>query len=104
MRSILMLIGSGPRTPQAEQAFTLAGHLQQAGYHPRIALIQDASLMALARPGCSLPPAVSLYVLDDDLHLRGCRKEDVLPGIRIVDRSELVDLMMEQSDAVMGAF
>jgi sulfur transfer complex TusBCD TusB component (DsrH family) len=51
-----------------------------------------------------VPPAVSLYVVDEDLRLRGCRKEDVVPGVRIVDRSELVDLMMEQSDAVMGAF
>ncbi|MEK6569451.1 MAG: DsrH/TusB family sulfur metabolism protein [candidate division NC10 bacterium] len=104
MRSILILIGSGPRTPQAEQALTLAVRLRQAGHQLRIALIQDASLMALARPGCSVPPAVSLYVVDEDLRLRGCRKEDVVPGVRIVDRSELVDLMMEQSDAVMGAF
>ncbi len=104
MHSILMLMGSGPRTPQAEQAFTLAGRLQQAGHHLRIALIQDASLMALARPGCSVPPAVSLYVVDEDLQLRGCRKEEVVPGIRIVDRSELVDVMMEQCDTVMGAF
>jgi sulfur transfer complex TusBCD TusB component (DsrH family) len=101
MRSILILIGSGPRTPQAEQALTLAVRLRQAGHQLRIALIQDASLMALARPGCSVPAAVSL---DEDLRLRGCRKEDVVPGVRIVDRSELVDLMMEQSDAVMGTF
>ena len=104
MRSILMLIGSGPRTPQAEQALTLAVHLRRAGHELRVALIQDASLMALTRPGCSVPPAVSLYVVDEDLHLRGCRKEEVVPGIRIVDHSELVDLMMEQCDTVMGAF
>lgn len=104
MRSILMLIGSGPQTPQAEQALTLAVHLRQAGHQLRIALIQDASLMALARPGCSVPPAVSLYVVDEDLHLRGCSTGDVAPGVKIVDYSELVDVMMEQSDAVMGAF
>ncbi len=104
MRSILMLIGSGPRTPQAEQALTLAARLRQAGHELCIALIQDASLMALARPGCLVPPAVSVYVVDEDLHLRGCRKEEVAPGIRIVDRLELVDVMMEQCDAVMGAF
>jgi sulfur relay protein TusB/DsrH len=104
MRSILMLIGSGPRTPQVEQALTLAARLRQAGHQLCIALIQDASLMALTRLGCSVPPAVSLYVVDEDLYLRGSRKEDVVPGIRIVNRAELVDLMMEQSDAVMGAF
>ena len=67
-------------------------------------MIEGVLLRGFARPGCSVPPAVSLYVVDEDLCLRGCRKEDVVPGIRIVNRSELVDVMMEQSDAVMGAF
>lgn len=104
MRSILILIGSGPRAPQAERAFILAGRLQQAGHLLSVGLTQDAVLMALVRIGCQPPPAVSLYVLGEDLNLRGCTEEDVAPGIKIVDHSELVDLMMEQSDAVMGAF
>lgn len=40
----------------------------------------------------------------EDVRLRGLREEDVRPGIEIVDRVELVDLMMGGSDAVLGVF
>jgi sulfur relay protein TusB/DsrH len=99
-----MIVGSGPRTPQAEQAFAIAGHLLHAGHRLHLGLVQDAAIMALSRTRTPPPPAVPVYVLGEDLRLRGCREDDVAPGVKLVDYGELVELMMEQCDTVMGVF
>ena len=55
MEPVLLLVASGPRTPEAATALALAAALQEAGHPVSLCLLQDATLLALARSDRPLP-------------------------------------------------
>ena len=53
----------------------------------------------------SLNAGIDCYVLRDDLAMRGIAKEQELtPGVKVFDYPDLVELMMERHDRVLGVF
>lgn len=47
---------------------------------------------------------INFYCLEEDLTMRGFDERDLHPHIQLYDYSDLVDLMMEEYDKVIGAF
>lgn len=104
MPSTLILIGSSARTGATQDAMALAGHLRAQGQDLGICLLQDAAPMACREIGPRQPVGAALYVLGEDLGLRGLRESDVTPGAKVVDHAELVDLMLSRYERVLGIF
>lgn len=107
MKSIAVLITSSPTSSNARRAFALADLLGRQGHRISICLLQDGVLGALARgspTGEELANLGDIYVLGEDLALRGFNEGDLIPPARLADYGELIGLMMERCDSVIGAF
>jgi tRNA 2-thiouridine synthesizing protein B len=112
MKSILILLSSGPTSRNALRALHLAHLLRGQGHRVSVYLLQDGVLCALTGPGFAVQGmveeakgnGVGFYVLDEDLALRGFQEKQLIPEVRVSDYSALVDLMMERSDSVLGVF
>lgn len=107
MKSILMLISSSPQTPEAQQALELARSLRDGGNEMGIFFLQDGvyhTLNADATQDILPEGRISSYCLQEDLEMRGFRKEDVIPSVKLTTYEELVDLMMETFHTTLGAF
>jgi len=107
MASLLMLVASSPASPQGAAAFQLAELLLQEGHQVSIYLVQDAVLAARPNAGSSSPrppQGATLYVLREDLALRGFLDNACLPHAQLSDYRELVELMLERHDRVLGVF
>ena len=102
MEPVVLLVASGPRTPEAATALALAGALQEAGHAVSLCLLQDATLLALARSDRPLLVPTRVYVAADDLLLRGFTVEDVTPGVQVTDHGALVDLMTMDGVRTIG--
>jgi sulfur relay protein TusB/DsrH len=87
---VLILISSAPDTREFQTALSIA-RLMEAD----ICLLQSAVYAARHIK------APDVYVLDDDLMLRGIRKDEV--SGKIVDYGQLIDLM-DNADKVAGCF
>jgi len=87
---MLFLIASAPDTPEFKTAIQMAGDARAD-----VCLLQNA-VYAARTPGND-----KLYVLTDDMKLRGL-SEDKISGIPI-DYDRLVDLMIH-ADKVVGLF
>ncbi len=118
MESILLLLNSAPSNPNAARAFQTARTLRAQGHAVSMFLLQDAVLAALkveglgsaqpngdgasSSPGQALNAGVSMYVLGEDLALRGFNPLKLTDGIRVADYAQLVELF-EQHSRVIGA-
>lgn len=112
MKSILMLILSSPNSHNALRSLKLARDLNGQGNQVSICLLQDGALLALGTGDewvkdllvQLLSKKVELYVIWDDLRLRGFKKKELVPEVQLVDYDQLVDLLMDRYESVLGAF
>lgn len=102
MASTLILIGSSGRAGATRDAVALAELLWKQGQELGICLLQDAVPMACGQAGIGRPEGAALYVLGEDLRLRGLREADATPRAKVVDYVELVDLMLAKYERVIG--
>ncbi|MFQ6077085.1 MAG: sulfurtransferase complex subunit TusB [Candidatus Bathyarchaeia archaeon] len=112
MRSILVIISSSQNTQNAARALKLASTLNEQGNKVSVFLLQDGTYCAHSKQSQeakaaidkALAEGIDIYVMEEDVIARGFRGEDLIPKIRASDYPELVDLMMERHDLVMGTF
>ncbi len=102
MEPVVLLVASGPRTPEAATALALAAALQEAGHPVSLCLLEDATLLALARSDRPLPAPTRVYAAADDLRLRGFTVDDVTPGVQVTDHGALVDLITMDGVRTIG--
>ncbi len=102
MEPVVLLVASGPRTPEAATALALVAALQERGHPVSVCLLQDATLLALARSDRPFLVPTRVYVAADDLRLRGFTVEDVTPGVQVTDHGALVDLMTTDGVRTIG--
>jgi len=93
---MLVIIKSGPATPEGERAVKLAGEMGSD-----ICLVQNAVYFAHSSRLGNFGGKV--YALDEDMKLRGLIKDMGLNGIKTVNYTDMVDLMAA-SDDVVGMF
>jgi sulfur relay protein TusB/DsrH len=93
---MLVIIKSGPATPDGEGAVKLAREMGSD-----ICLVQNAVYFAHSSRLGNFGGKVS--ALDEDVKLRGLTKDMDLNGIKTVDYNDMVDLMAT-SDGVIGMF
>jgi len=112
MKSILMLIMSPPDSQNAARALKLARDLNGQGNKVGVYLLQDGALLALNRGdelvkdllAQLLSKKVELYVGKEDLRMRGFGEKGLIPKVQLVDYHQLVDLLMDRYDSILGAF
>lgn len=112
MKSILVMISSPPNTPNAVRALRLANAFNEKGNKVSVFLLQDGVLCALSKQDTSakallekaMTAGAGCYVLEEDLVCRGFKMQDGISKVRRSDYSELVELMMERNDLVLGCF
>lgn len=111
MKRFLILISSAPDTPQALRALQLVKDLRRSGHTVSLALLQDSVLMTRQSPAPShqalaelVTDGVQCYGDSEDLALRGLAQPYILPQVQLTNALELVDLMMEKNDSVLGIF
>ena len=93
---MLVIIKSGPATPEGERAVKLAGEMGSD-----ICLVQNAVYFAHSSRLGNFRGRVC--ALDEDMKLRGLTKDMGLNGIKTVNYTDMVDLMAA-SDGVVGMF
>ena len=105
MKRIAVLVCSSPTSEGARRAFSLASDLTEQGHGVTLALLEDATLAATAA-GLGLPvgKCERILVLTSDLKLRGFDEMSLIPGCAGGTYGDLVTLIMEGSDQVLGAF
>lgn len=89
---MLFIISSSPDSQEFKTSLSLAKDSD-------LCLIHDAVYLAMEE---TVPVKGKIYAIKDDLSLRGIT-EPKLPGLRIIDYTEMVDLMA-QAEKVVGAF
>ena len=87
---MLFLISSAPGTDNYSRTIKLAEEL-----NAKVCLLQNAVYGAREK----IPPEV--YVIGDDLRLRGVGDDEVFA--KVIDYGELVDIMLSE-DRVIGCF
>jgi sulfur relay protein TusB/DsrH len=106
MESILLLLKNAPSHPDAATGLQMAQHFQAGGNCVDVFLLQDAVLAGIAKDGALaalLAQGLDCYALGEDLQLRGYAADNLLPGVRAAGYDELVEMMMERYDRVLGA-
>lgn len=105
MQRIAILVSSSPTSAQGRRAFRLAAAMADRGHRVALGLLEDATL-AGGHAGLGLPIQAcdAVLVLSDDLRLRGYEAGDLIPGCTGCTYGELVDLIMEGADQVLGVF
>ncbi len=89
---MLFIISSSPDTQEFKTALSLAKDSD-------LCLIHDAVYFTREE---KTPVKGTVYAIRDDLSLRGIT-ETRLPGLKIIDHTEMIDLMA-QAEKVAGAF
>lgn len=112
MPAHVVVLRSGPGTPEAERAFALARSLHGPATGVTVALIQDA-VLAACRDGAlpahrglreALAAGVCCAYLAEDLALRGYGPDCALVGCEPTNYAGLVDLLLAGGARVAGAF
>ena len=106
MDSILVVLKNAPAHPDLSNGLRYAQQLRIAGHPVDLFLLQDAVLAGVAKAGelaNVLAQGVGCYALEDDLRLRGYAAADLAAGVRGSSYDQLVDLMMDKNDRVLGA-
>lgn len=112
MPAHVVVLCSGPGTPEAERALALALSLHGPSAAVTVALIQDAVLAACGdgalpahrRLREALASGVRCAYLAEDLALRGYGPGGALAGCEPTDYAGLVDLLLADGARVAGAF
>ncbi len=112
MKSVLMLIISPPESQNAARALKLARDLNGKGNRVGVCFLQDGALLARVTgdEGAKdlivqlLSRKVDLYVIKDDLRMRGFGEKELIPEAKLVDYHQLVDLLMDRYESILGAF
>lgn len=107
MKKVLCLISSPPESAQVSRGLALTREWVKKGHTVQICLLQDGIYTAIDGAAIlddeSLPDA-KWYVLADDLQLRGFTSQELRNGVRTIDYPNLMKIMMEDVDQVLGAF
>jgi sulfur relay protein TusB/DsrH len=93
---MLVIIKNAPNTPEGKRAIRLARDMAAD-----ICLLQNAVYFAQKDRLEGFCGAV--FVLDEDMKLRGLKSEDMEKGIKVINYDELVDLIIKE-DKVIGVF
>jgi len=93
---MVVMIKSAPGTPEAKRGIALAGDLTAD-----LVLIQNA--VYLAPQGQMRGYRGAVYVLDEDLRMRGVGPEADIGAVKRIDYDMLVDLLTK-ADQVHGVF
>ncbi|MCL4459795.1 MAG: DsrE family protein [Chloroflexi bacterium] len=112
MASTLLLISSPPNTQNAHTVLQLAHTLHKQGGKIGLFLLQDGVYCALAEQNLeakgmlepSISDGITCFYLQEDLEMRGYKREDALSQTLPADYAQLVDFIMQDYDHVMGAF
>ena len=105
MKRIAVLVCSSPTSEGARRAFALASDLTEQGHRVTLALLEDATLAATAAGlGLSAEKYERVLVITGDLRLRGFDEASLIPGCASGTYGDLVTMIMEGSDQVLGAF
>lgn len=112
MTNIVLVLRSGPGTPQAGGALGLAQSLAEQAGGVTVALLQDAVLTALGdgelpaqgQLRAAIRTGVRCVYLAEDLALRGFGPDRTLEGCEPTDYAGLVDLLLADGARVAGAF
>ncbi len=104
-----MVISSSLREPNGLRALELTNQIRLQGKKTGVYLLQNAVLGGVNEEAKKLIEAhinsgIDIFCSKEDLTMRGLTEKDLHPQIQISDYSNLVDLMMERYDKVMGAF
>ncbi len=94
---MLTIIKSGPDTSEGRRALKLARDMSSD-----IVLLQNGVYFALREQldgFCGTACAV-----EEDVNLRGLREEELERGLKLIDWDELIELMAEEEEKVVGAF
>lgn len=89
---MLFIIASSPDTQEFKTALALTKDSD-------LCLIHDAVYLTIEE---KIPVTGKIYAIKDDISIRGIT-ETRLPGLKIIDYAEMVDLI-EQADKVVGSF
>ncbi len=103
MKKVLCLISSPPESAQITRGLSLVREWQKKGHTVQISLLQDGIYTGLKGQDAALPDA-EWFVLADDLQLRGFSVQDLRANVRAIDYPELIKMMLEDADQVLGAF
>lgn len=107
MSETCLLIGSPVSTPNGSRGLRIARDLAAKGGTVAVVLLQDAVLAAFSGMGRdaveqACAAGVRVYVLYEDLRLRGYRPGELRAETQILDYPALVDLMTRDGTAVRG--
>jgi len=111
MSSVCLLITSPPTSPEGRQALHLAEALLEALGALALCVLQDAVVLAGRKQPHDTRQAMerlvargaAVFVLHEDLALRGLVSAELLEGVRAVDYREIVDLLADGHARVIGA-
>ncbi|MHB1652573.1 MAG: DsrH/TusB family sulfur metabolism protein [Desulfitobacteriaceae bacterium] len=107
MKKVLCLISSPPESVQVTRGLALAREWVKKGHTVQICLLQDGIYSAITGSAIlddETLPRADWFVLADDLQLRGFTSQNLRPGIHTLNYPDLVKMMMENADQVLGAF
>lgn len=107
MKNVLCLITSPPESAQAKRGLDLVSKWLKKGHSVKIGLLQDGIYTGLNGSAIIEDDSVhhaEWFVLSDDLQLRGFSEQDLEAGVGIMDYPQLIKMMMEDTDQVLGAF
>ncbi|MDA8433294.1 MAG: DsrH/TusB family sulfur metabolism protein [Nitrospiraceae bacterium] len=95
---MLVIVKSGPDTPEGRRGAGLAGDMAAA-----VVLLQNGVYFMQGSKLADAGFSGKTYLLEDDRVLRGLSKDTEKANIEYIDYDGLVDLISE-SDKVMGMF
>ncbi|MFZ3089549.1 MAG: DsrH/TusB family sulfur metabolism protein [Nitrospirota bacterium] len=109
MAAYLLLISSAPDTKNIHRAISVTEDLKKEGNDINIFLIQEAVRAVVKnRPieqlNRLINSGIKCYVLEEDLGLRGFRKDDILSNAEVAGYNELLNLMTDDVTSTLGAF
>ncbi len=90
---MLTIIKSSPDTPEGMRGFKLARDMASD-----IVLLQNGVYLAQRERFEGFCGRV--YIIEEDMRLRGLQNEEILKDAIIIDYDELIDLMMEEENTV----
>jgi sulfur relay protein TusB/DsrH len=90
---MLVIVKSAPDTPEGKRGITMAKDLAA-----NVVLIQNAVYFAQKDRLDGL--SAIIYVLEDDIRLRGLRDDEINKGIKKLDYDRLIELMIEEDKAI----
>ena len=106
MDSVLVLLKNAPAHPDLSNGLRYVQQLRAAGHPVDLFLLQDAVLAGVVKSGelaNALALGIGCYALEEDLRLRGYAVSDLAAGVHESSYGELVELMMDGHDRVLGA-